>query len=882
MPLIIRTPATPDPARVPGTYPRALNVLDRRKTAVQRQLRRGGLAGYDHGTTAVLLALMSRAPADSVLLDVGAGIGLHSALVCMIMADRKPRCRAFEPTPETAAIARTLAYRNGLEFEVVEEAVSAAAGPVTLYVSETSESSNSLNSQLKRHVGELTVPATTIDAHCERTGEQPYLIRVDVASHEPEVLAGAQRTIAAARPWIVCKVVGKTDAGLMKQMLNHIEQVGYTFHALSPALPWPSTIAAEFATLRGFGGDCLFAPQPVTDDLVSDVRGWLGSIAACDEITNLLTRGGEPLPDGWNAPHEAPAPTVPAEAGGRRGAWRSLWRGDRGRTARPPVYEGGPEPASVSSVAVLCDGDEGVAAANRLGGHYPDATIHLLSQVTLDAGQVPPNVRVGLCPTLDGMYRYLVQAGNPQLLVDAGERTAEQRLELFQLLFLHLSDGGRYAVESASGTGDLTDFLDRMRALRAEPPGQPLGAEERREKEWANAIGAVTRHGERTFVGKRGRHLAKLPDGRTTAILTARFGDAWGRVLQQGQARSFASRAVVTTNRPELADKRFRDRMDVPAPVLREYREVTCWPGQLALLDGVVLPISFHHPWARRLKNRRTTDVTDHFCRTHHRPDPPARLPGAYYHLDSEFPGHFGHVTTEDIAKLWGWEQALRRHPDLRLLLSTDEPGGDAKPYQRQILHAYGVPDDRIVLIDQPVRVDVLVGASQRFQNPLYVDPAIEETWARIGAGLRVLGGERPSRLFISRPADMPRGCSNADQVEEFFAEHGFAVVYPEQLPLGEQVDLFASADVIAGFAGSGMFNAIYNDRPGVRIVIGSETYNACNEYLISAAKGDRLHYYWCAANVVSAAERAEVFHSGYTFDMERDGPDLRAVLAGL
>ena len=45
-----------------------------------------------------------------------------------------------------------------------------------------------------------------------------------------------------------------------------------------------------------------------------------------------------------------------------------------------------------------------------------------------------------------------------------------------------------------------------------------------------------------------------------------------------------------------------------------------------------------------------------------------ARLAGDYYNLDCLFDGHFGHLTTEVVSRLWGWDQAKRENPDLKAL----------------------------------------------------------------------------------------------------------------------------------------------------------------------------------------------------------------------
>ena len=77
MPLFIATPRN-DTSKHP--YATHLNVLSRKQTAVQRALRRGGLANYEPLLQATLFSLCDSSNHRPVFYDVGSHIGLYSAL----------------------------------------------------------------------------------------------------------------------------------------------------------------------------------------------------------------------------------------------------------------------------------------------------------------------------------------------------------------------------------------------------------------------------------------------------------------------------------------------------------------------------------------------------------------------------------------------------------------------------------------------------------------------------------------------------------------------------------------------------------------------------------------------------------------------------------
>jgi len=398
----------------------------------------------------------------------------------------------------------------------------------------------------------------------------------------------------------------------------------------------------------------------------------------------------------------------------------------------------------------------------------------------------------------------------------------------------------------------------------------------------ARAVGAVREDGPLIVVTKTGRQAAKLRDADVEAALLLRHGEAWGRRLETRPPMTFAARASLEANEQR---ETFRSTIEIPELYVREYRDVVCAPRGLAVRDDAVLPVSFHHGYRRRLDqvSPYVRHGGDFFVELDRRLDDAAPLAGAYYHLDSEYPGHFGHVISEDISKLWGWPAARAANPELKVLLSTRRRGDGPKGYQLAMLRAFGIAEEDVVCIDAPVRVERLIGASQMFYNGRFAHPELVDVWDRLREALRP---EEPTaglsrRLFVDRPPDGLRPCRNAPEVVQAFTEHGFHVVRPEQLSLGEQVELFAGAEVVAGFAGSGLFNAMYAERPQRLIVIGSSSYRARNEWTIAATKGGDYHHFVGPAEITEAAmqTKGRGFQAPFSFDFHRDGPALRALL---
>ncbi len=266
-----------------------------------------------------------------------------------------------------------------------------------------------------------------------------------------------------------------------------------------------------------------------------------------------------------------------------------------------------------------------------------------------------------------------------------------------------------------------------------------------------------------------------------------------------------------------------------------------------------------------------------------------AHLPGIYYHLDSSNSGHFGHVMTEVLSRLWGWPLAKERFPDLKVIFRIRYEDERDPVLEKLLFGAFGIAEEDIVWAHEPVSLGGLVGATPMWHNQFdhFAHPEIRSrVWEPI---TRSLAGDRPGgneRLFVSRRrhAGMNRLCRDADEVEAAFVAHGFDILYPEDHSLQDQAALFRAARVVAGFGGSAMFNLMHCRQLDHVIVLNSEGYIARNEHLYAAVHGARADYFWGVPDI--RADPGSWTQASYTspwrFDFDRNGAALDEVLRGL
>ena len=510
-------------------------------------------------------------------------------------------------------------------------------------------------------------------------------------------------------------------------------------------------------------------------------------------------------------------------------------------------------------VAVLSDG-AGARAVEAVRRRLPAASVT----------RFPAGGRAGT------LHAQLAAAGPFDAVLDLTRRAGRRR-RLLKNVFWHLRPGGCYiAARSARRLDVALERLARTRAGEA----VPARGKEQDEAALGDAIESVTRVGDHLVLVNRTAALAKVPEKQADRVLALR--GTRDRVLHTEPGATFASRCTFSSNRERPAT--MPETLTAPPASLREYHDPVCLPGQVLTTGNLLLPETYRHNQRRRLTNRHTEELGPRFARVDADLGAAPGLAGTYFYLDNENRGHFGHALTEQLALLWALPLAREHAGPVKAVMSVNKRR-ELQPFELELFGAAGLAPEDLVLLEEPTRVERLLAATPMFSMPHYVHPGVADVWRRTGDALAARATTEPQhdRVFISRRI-AKRSCRNASEVEELFVRHGFTLVFPEDLSLPDQVAMFRRARVVAGFAGSGLFNACFSPEPTTVIQIGHEAYTANNEYLIASVLGHDLVSVVSGIDRTPGEERRNVkrFQSSFTVDLEREGRFLREVLAGL
>lgn len=543
--------------------------------------------------------------------------------------------------------------------------------------------------------------------------------------------------------------------------------------------------------------------------------------------------------------------------------------------------------ASGRTIAIRCDRSS-LAIAAALADQDPTGSVLVFLTGARpgadDRRRLPANCVLGTGASLQA--KVLRMAGlqtPPVLVVEYDGRPGRRQRAAFPVFFGALRDGGHYVLRDndlpvahpspghePAPVREIVRWYVQNRDTVTEAHGPWAG-------ELSRSIGQTRQEDDLLIVAKRGDHVFKLHLDEMEEVGAARWGPQWAETLVRREPYVFTmpGRLVLANEGPVTPGRRD---ITVPARVLRRHHDVTLSRRMLLRRENIALPESFHHPHQANLRHPRLSDISRSLGRDETTREPRA-LEGSYFLLDSAYPGHFGHVTTEVLGKMWGWLELQRLGVQARPIVSTYVKKPELPAFQFEIFEAFGIAraDVEIVRSYDVVRIPELYTATQQIESPRWIDRDIVATWKQLEAHVRRRAasvgesGLGADRIFVSRRQGAKRNCVNTAEVEDYFRSRGFAIYFPEDHSYLHQVETFARARRVAGFGGSGMFTMMFTPSRAKILVLTSTGYSATNELLLAAANGNDLTYVWGPAEqapIRMGRHDRDSFRANYAIDL--------------
>ncbi len=234
---------------------------------------------------------------------------------------------------------------------------------------------------------------------------------------------------------------------------------------------------------------------------------------------------------------------------------------------------------------------------------------------------------------------------------------------------------------------------------------------------------------------------------------------------------------------------------------------------------------------------------------------------------------HFGHVLRDALASLW----LLRERPDLPVLWHwLDLPIAHAQwpGWLEALWRILGLERHRHHHIVAPVAVERLILPDPGLVAPNVLHPKQAEALAARPCAAPWVG----NRVWLSRRGlpDHFGKFAGESEVEARLLDRGWAVVCPEERPVGEQIDVFATAGVVAGTIGSAFHAVLMCAAPRAALVLVHRPGVEHTYYdAVARARGLRQSY------VAPDLKPAGAFHPWAHFDLADPQPAGRCRMRG-
>ncbi|MBK9761421.1 MAG: FkbM family methyltransferase [Flavobacteriales bacterium] len=203
---------------------------------IENELFWRGIQGWEKVSLELWTRLCRR---SDTIFDVGANTGVYALLAQALRPEAtiiavEPVERVFLKLEENIGL-------NGKGVIAIRAAVTDQEGEVTLYDTPAREHvlSVSLNKEFMRNdplLQATTVPARTIAGiAAEHRLERIDLMKIDVETHEPEVLAGFREILLRDKPSLLIEILNDEVA---KRVEEQIKDVGYLYYNIDD-VTWP-------------------------------------------------------------------------------------------------------------------------------------------------------------------------------------------------------------------------------------------------------------------------------------------------------------------------------------------------------------------------------------------------------------------------------------------------------------------------------------------------------------------------------------------------------------------------------------------------------------------------------------------------------------------
>lgn len=173
-------------------------------------------------------------------------------------------------------------------------------------------------------------------------------------------------------------------------------------------------------------------------------------------------------------------------------------------------------------------------------------------------------------------------------------------------------------------------------------------------------------------------------------------------------------------------------------------------------------------------------------------------LKGTYIYGGCLF-AHFGHFIWESLTRL----DAILKCKNYPIVFIS--PNDYVFNTQKLFFKTLGIKND-IIVIRKPTIIENIIYSSP--QSSLY--PANMSDSLLSAMAMKNFTSLSERRVWLSRTKLKYGKILNEEKIESYLRSIGFEIIYPEKLPLLDQIKLVSTSRIVSGFIGSQFFSAFF------------------------------------------------------------------------
>lgn len=298
-----------------------------------------------------------------------------------------------------------------------------------------------------------------------------------------------------------------------------------------------------------------------------------------------------------------------------------------------------------------------------------------------------------------------------------------------------------------------------------------------------------------------------------------------------------------------------------PAMTITHIKNAILLPGGIIIAKNKILIDSFASDWDTTYHNFLEKIDASHWgvsnISTNITIDHPVFF-SDYQHSD-----FYGHFMLDSLTRMWGLFY-LKNFYNLKNIHTFQT---FTKKYITEYLKLYQFNDQQILQITEPVLVKDLFLAKKSLQIQEYCSPALPLCWNPLK---RSVENNHKARLYISRRTQGKRALHDEDKIEEFFASHGYTIIYPETLDISQQIILFSNASHIIGPSGTNMFGIAFAPPDCHIMILASNAFVHYSEFFLRCDTPEKMFLLTGESEAHTAAKYAGNINAPWSINFNK------------